>query len=210
MGVESVGVGHRLPENLMPANHCVPHTAEAKQRMSQAKRGVPLPAKRRKPVAIGGIEHFVCTTCKVLKAKQAFYSNKRSPLGIKSECRSCHSATCIRTRDKARTRAAKVVHEAQRRAVIARSPGRVTAADLASLRDILLNRCCKCDSVERLTWDHVTPLSRGGIHHPTNLQLLCRRDNETKQARHAEYRTPAQIDAIAARWPLFAAAKGTP
>jgi 5-methylcytosine-specific restriction endonuclease McrA len=38
----------------------------------------------------------------------------------------------------------------------------------------------------------------GGLHHPTNLQPLCRPCNERKQARTADYRTPQQRAAVEA------------
>ena len=39
---------------------------------------------------------------------------------------------------------------------------------------------CKLDSFEV---DHVVPVSRGGEHHITNIQLLCRHCNRTKHAK---------------------------
>jgi len=39
-----------------------------------------------------------------------------------------------------------------------------------------------------------------GLHHPTNLQPLCRPCNERKQARTVDYRTPQQRAAVEAVW----------
>lgn len=83
----------------MPANHNVPHTEEAKAKISSAKRGKPLLRKRRQPVLIDNVEHYRCVTCDQFFPASGFYANKRSPIGIKSECRSCHSKTSVRTRD---------------------------------------------------------------------------------------------------------------
>lgn len=43
--------------------------------------------------------------------------------------------------------------------------------------------CAKCGSVEKLTVDHITPLSRGGDNSLENLQILCLVCNSKKGAR---------------------------
>jgi len=42
-------------------------------------------------------------------------------------------------------------------------------------------RCCYCGSRHDLTVDHITPLARGGNHHMSNLQTLCRSCNSRKR-----------------------------
>lgn len=69
------------------------------------------------------------------------------------------------------------------------------------LLKILGDVCLKC-GVQPVTKDHIVPLARGGLNHPTNLQPLCRRCNGTKGDDIADYRTPAMREAILARWPL--------
>jgi 5-methylcytosine-specific restriction endonuclease McrA len=58
----------------------------------------------------------------------------------------------------------------------------------------------KCGAEGKPQQDHIIPLAKGGVHHPTNLQPLCRKCNERKQARTVDYRTPDQRAAIAAKW----------
>lgn len=41
-------------------------------------------------------------------------------------------------------------------------------------------RCRRCGSTERLTLDHIRPLSRGGLSTKQNLQLLCFSCNNEK------------------------------
>jgi len=42
------------------------------------------------------------------------------------------------------------------------------------------NKCLKCGSIENLTVDHITPLSRGGDNDYSNLQTLCSFCNSAK------------------------------
>lgn len=47
-------------------------------------------------------------------------------------------------------------------------------------------RCARCKTGGGLTWDHKTPLSRGGTNEPSNLQVLCRRCNSGKRDRRVD------------------------
>lgn len=42
------------------------------------------------------------------------------------------------------------------------------------------NKCCKCESTEKLEVDHIIPVSKGGTDFEHNLQVLCRSCNAKK------------------------------
>jgi 5-methylcytosine-specific restriction endonuclease McrA len=143
-------------------------------------------------VFVDGAEHFRCGTCRTFKASTDFHTDRRSWSGLKNQCRSCHSACSIATRDPVNARRLSVEAEARRRARLSGASGSVAATEWVALRARWGENCLKCGSVERLQWDHVVPLARGGTHHITNLQRLCRRCNERKQASTADYRSEGQ------------------
>lgn len=61
-----------------------------------------LPAKL--PIIMDGITCWACCTCKEALPPADFYSCKRSPNGLKAQCKRCHNSTSIRTRDIENTR----------------------------------------------------------------------------------------------------------
>lgn len=45
-----------------------------------------------------------CPTCRQEKARSEFYADKRTPDGLKSQCKRCHAAGSVRSRDRDRHR----------------------------------------------------------------------------------------------------------
>lgn len=180
--------------------HNRPHTDAAKAKMSAATKGKPRPWKHRPTQVIDGVMHYRCGSCKRFFQKEDFHRDKRTMLGIKTQCKGCHNATSVRSRDKSNKREKAVGYESARRARKAGSAGRVTADDWRALTGILGTSCLACGSLEQPTWDHIIPLAKSGMHHPLNIQPLCRPCNERKQARIADYRTPEQRIAVDKFW----------
>lgn len=182
----------------MPANHNIPHTTETKRRMSIAHTGVPALWKRRPSKVENGFQIFRCGKCLAFYPTDDFYRSRRSPFGITSECKTCHKSTVKASLDPEKKRIRGKRDEANRRA---REGGRkVSAADYRGLEDVLGSICQKCGNGASLHWDHILPLSKGGLHHPINIQRLCGTCNVRKQASCLDYRSDAQIKAIKKRW----------
>jgi 5-methylcytosine-specific restriction endonuclease McrA len=173
----------------MPANHCVPHTPEVRAKISAAVRGLPRHGKRRKFVSINGVDHHKCTTCQRLIPIADFYKNKRSATGIKSECKSCHCKTSLKTRDVQNARNINRVSEMNRRARKAGSNGVMTRRLVIAVIEIFASKCAACWSDRSIELDHVVPLSKQGPNNPTNLQCLCSACNDKKHTAIADYRT---------------------
>jgi len=186
----------------MAGNHHVPHTAEAKLKMSLARKGKPLIKMRRPMLVVDGVELYRCSTCRDFFPRGSFYSTKRTVLGIKNQCKKCHCAMSIATRTPSLHRAARRLDECNRRARIAGVDGVISRDDLDRLVEILGSCCLACGSVAPFTIDHVVPLSKGGANRPENLQLLCRPCNERKYTRTVDYRTEAQREAVNAVWAI--------
>lgn len=186
----------------MPANHCMPHTEAAKEKMRAAKLGTVAPWKHRPSRTVAGIILYRCGRCGAFLAKDLFHATRRNSLGIKSDCKTCHSRVSIASRNPERARARAQRNEAARRARKAGSGGVVSSQDWSHLLEILGSACLKCGSDEKITQDHIVPLSKGGLHHPRNVQPLCRPCNERKQASIADYRTAEQRAAVESKWVL--------
>lgn len=73
----------------------------------------------------------------------------------------------------------------RRRAAKAASSGEITSDDIALLLNRQKGRCPDCRSVlgKDAELDHIMPLSKGGAHHPSNAQILCRTCNRRKGAK---------------------------
>ncbi len=53
-----------------------------------------------------------CSRCREAKLVTEFYRDKRTPTGLKSQCKSCHIEGNIRTRDEDRKRECNAIHMA--------------------------------------------------------------------------------------------------
>lgn len=71
------------------------------------------------------------------------------------------------------------------RARKAGATGVVTVEEFATLKDYCL--CCGRDDV-LITVDHIVPISKGGLHHISNLQPLCKSCNSRKGTKTDDYR----------------------
>jgi len=54
----------------------------------------------KKFIIVNNEKHYQCNKCKCFKSNDKFYKDKRSPIGITSSCKPCHTETTLKTRDK--------------------------------------------------------------------------------------------------------------
>ncbi|HDY86591.1 MAG TPA: hypothetical protein ENH82_00575 [bacterium] len=87
--------------------HDKPHSKKTKEKMRLSHLGKPAYWKRRPKKIIKGIEYWRCGKCKKFFPESGFYKNKRTLLGITSECKKCHIQTAIKSRDKDNNRRLK-------------------------------------------------------------------------------------------------------
>ena len=58
--------------------------------------------------------------------------------------------------------------------------GKVTKEEWEELKLKFNNKCADCKREIKLEMDHINPLSKGGVHHISNIQPLCRECNARK------------------------------
>ena len=77
----------------------------------------------------------------------------------------------------------------KRRARIAQTGGSYTRSEWRKLCEFYDHRCLCCGmKFQRLTVDHVLPLSKGGTNNIENIQPLCRSCNSQKHDKEIDYR----------------------
>lgn len=73
--------------------------------------------RAKAPLVVDGVELWQCPRCGDHLPSSSFYPCKRSPNGLKAQCRSCHLEGAVRTRDPDNTR--RLGREHMRRARVA-------------------------------------------------------------------------------------------
>ena len=70
----------------------------------QARLGYIAYMQRKQPISIDGVECWRCSRCQGVFPRSDFYESKKTWNGIGCQCKRCHIATSIRTRDRENTR----------------------------------------------------------------------------------------------------------
>lgn len=144
-------------------------------------------ARRRETRVVDAVQQWRCTSCQRWFGREAFYSSKRSPSGLKSECKKCHCITTIASRDpsKARENNKRWMREsryARRPEVMERERrrSRVRKSTIEAKARALANRavelgflarptvCPRCGSGERPVHAH-----HGDYSKPLDVVWLC-------------------------------------
>ena len=77
---------------------------------------------------------------------------------------------------------------AKRRSAIKNSTGSFTKQEWRELLEKYGDKCLCCGSKEKITLDHITPLSKGGSNSIDNIQPLCSVCNRKKWKDIIDYR----------------------
>lgn len=136
-----------------------------------------------------------CSRCMRTLAHSMFHKSSRHSTGLAHICKACAKEK-IRLWARQNPDKKRYNHQAYR----ARARSAVTPPinDFSDISCFFGGRCMHpgCEATEKLTLDHVLPLSMGGKHCNTNFQILCRSHNSSKGARMADYRSGRVLVAI--------------
>ena len=134
------------------------------RQLARQKEDERLARKRQKAVELGCPPPGACTRCgEDIWIVESFSPNSVSVTWI---CRYCNRKEIIRSglaKDKNATYRESIPKEVQRE-VWRRDEG----------------RCVQCGSQEKLEFDHIIPVSKGGANTSRNIQLLCETCNRSK------------------------------
>ena len=140
-----------------------------------------------------GTERYrhICKVCYSLISKANYRINSVAKNEKSRQWARDHPVRAIEIRQKFerenRDKISAYVHNY--RARVRGNGGKHTAKEWRDLCHKYGNKCLCCGSCERLTKDHVVPVSRGGVNTIDNLQLLCKSCNSKKNNRKsADYR----------------------
>jgi len=156
-----------------------------------------------------------CHKCRQVKLIELFSKNKICLDGYRNHCRECQYSTAKQWQQnnpekyaycKQRTRTwlkrlketdpvkykAQIFLGHERRRLRHYSNGESTYINPILLKDIysLYNHTClKCGATEKITLDHIVPVSKGGLTTFDNLQVLCASCNSSKSDKIIDYRS---------------------
>lgn len=85
------------------------------------------------------------------------------------------------------------LHFANRKARVMNAGGKLSAEEWFILCFVFGFRCACCKEVNKLTPDHIIPVSRGGSSWLWNIQPLCMRCNSAKNINTVDYRERIEI-----------------
>lgn len=150
-------------------------------------------ARRKKPVALDGVDYWKCGTCKIYKPVSEYYEDGKTVAGIASVCKACHTKGCIATRDRDNARQANVLY--MRRARV-KDPEKFRERERLSAEKKRQNSPQKVAARNAVN----AAVKRGELLKPTDCEM-CGQQRKVA-GHHDDYSKPLQV-----RW-LCAACHG--
>ena len=144
--------------------------------------------------------YYKCSKCQDHLIAAGFYTRANSKTGLSSQCKVCHIRTVMDTRKPEARARNNASYKKRRRANLKQSGFVFNKFVWFVYTKLLGTECLACGTNENIQQDHIKPLSIGGMHHPTNLQPLCKKCNERKLATFHDYRSDNQIAAVEQMW----------
>jgi len=164
--------------------HNKPHTDIAKAKISTSKKGVPALWKRRATKSADGVTLYRCGKCKEFFDASCFYKDSRTLLGLKTECKKCHTATTIASRDLENSR--RLNSEYMRRAR-AKNPDKFRERDRISSKINRIKHAGKVSAREKLN----SAVRSGDVKKPNTCENC---GNQTLlSGHHADYNKPLDV-----------------
>lgn len=137
---------------------------------------------KRKSRIINGEVMWQCSTCGVWKFPDEYYKDKRTPNGLKAQCKACHIEGSVRTRDAENSR--RINREHMRRA-------RLKKPKKFQTRERIASRSRKRTNKTEARYQLNLAVKRGEITRPDK----CSSCGKTKRvtAHHPDYSKPFDV-----------------
>lgn len=139
--------------------------------------------KRRKSITINGIPHWRCSTCLGWFDSSGFFTTGKQLSGLTSQCRCCHGAASLRTRDADRARETNREHMRRARQ---RSPETFRKRDREAARYRGITEQTKARTALNAA------VKRGDIKRPKNChrcRVACKPNGH-----HRDYSKPLEVE----------------
>ena len=172
-------------EPLLPkADRCA---AQRARRFPTPDTAICSACKSEKPldqfgVLAGGAVRRQCKKCRSL-VEAASYAARKVEAAVKRAAYKANNLDRLRAYARAGAK--------RRRAAKAGVDVTLTEAEWLGVLDRYGHRCLRCGATERLSIDHVVPISKGGAHSVENVQPLCIPCNSSKHTKIIDYRAAA-------------------
>lgn len=157
----------------------------------------------------------LCTKCNRILSTDMFQKNASQYDGLRQHCSECRIKSErdyynankdlfrlkrkeFREKNLDLVRLYSRIGEQKRRALMNGIISTLTKDEWSALLEVCDNKCLCCGRDEKITMDHIIPVSMGGTHTIDNIQPLCSSCNSTKHTQAIDYRSPiiAEIQEI--------------